>query len=152
MQHWHVVYTRPQQEFRANYELLNQRFETYIPQLGSKPLFPRYLFCRFDRDQDNWGLIRSTRGCIDLLKNGFLPISVHDTVMAAIMDFETRTDQLEAEPQYTKGQRITVTHGPFSSFEGLFQESAKDRVKVLLELFGSKREIEIPLLDIAPAA
>ncbi len=152
MRAWFVAVAKPAQEFRAQYELNNQGFETYLPTIRSKPMFPRYLFTRFDRDVDNWGTIRSTRGCIDVLKHGFLPQAVPSQAMNLIMAYKDAPESFHTNPAYQAGQRVTVIGGPFSSFEGLFQESAKDRVKVLLELFGAKREVEIRLHDIAPAA
>lgn len=67
------------------------------------------------------------------------------------MAYEDKPDDPLAEPVYAIGQRVTVTGGPFSSFEGLFQNSAQGRVKVLLSLFGSQREVELPATDIRAA-
>jgi transcriptional antiterminator RfaH len=148
---WYVAITKPAQEYRASYELLNQNFQTFIPTMKLKPLFARYIFVKFDRDKDPWGSIRSTRGCVDLLRSGYLPQSVPDPVMDALMVYKDDPDALPAEPVYTKGQRVTVCAGPFSSFEGLFQKSAQGRVKVLLSLFGTQREVEMPITDIRAA-
>lgn len=148
---WFVAVSKPAQEYRASYELLNQGFDTFIPTISLKPMFPRYLFVKFDRDKDSWGSIRSTRGCIDLLRSGYLPQSVPDSVMDALMAYKDEPDAIPAEPVYTKGQRVTVIGGPFSAFEGLFQKSAQGRVKVLLSLFGTQREVEMPITDIRAA-
>ncbi len=152
MRAWFVAVAKPAQEFRAQFELNNQGFETYLPTTKHKPLFPRYLFCRFDRDVDNWGTIRSTRGCIDVLKHGFLPQAIPESAMSRIMAYKDQPEASETDPIYQPGQRVIVVAGPFSSFEGLFQRSAQGRVKVLLSLFGAQREVDIPFSDIAPAA
>ena len=67
------------------------------------------------------------------------------------MAYEDIPEADKPEPVYSIGQRVTVTGGPFSSFEGLFQTSAQGRVKVLLSLFGSQREVELPASDIRAA-
>lgn len=72
--------------------------------------------------------------------------------MEILMAHEDKPDSGPAGITYLPGQRVMITHGPFSSFEGIFQKSANERVKVLLSLFGSQREIELPAQDIAPAA
>src|ERR1700760_217373 len=135
MRQWYCIVSKPAQEHRAAYELRNQAFEVYLPLIHSKPLFPRYLFCRFDVLTDNWGKIRSTRGCIDLLKHGFNPQRIRDQIIDAIMAFEATPEAQITPPEFTPNQRITVINGPFSSFEGLFQKSAQGRVKVLLSRF-----------------
>jgi len=150
MRHWFCAMTKPHQEARAAVELIKQDFRAYLPVLHSKPMFPRYLFVEFDRDVDNWGLIRSTRGCCDLLKTGFLPAIVPQHAMDAIMAYKPEPEIIS--PRFTDGQPVRITHGPFAGHEGLFQQEAKGRVSVLLKLLGGKRKVLIPVNDIEGAA
>jgi len=143
MINWFVVQTHSRQEARAAIELARQEFHTYLPILHSKPMFPRYLFVRFNREMDNWGVIRSTRGCIDLLRNGFLPIAVREEVIETIRSYMPPIDHTEPH-KFITGEVICVTDGAFTGFQGLFVSDHKERVKCLLEIFGGKREVEIP--------
>src|SRR6478752_551295 len=114
MMAWHVVVCRAQQEARAAIELTKQDFEVYMPILDSKPMFPRYIFTRFNREVDNWGVIRSTRGCIDLLKNGFLPAHVPQHAMDAIMASRPPEEPVETESNFAPGDTVKIASGPLA--------------------------------------
>ena len=85
MKNWYVVNTKSREEFKANLNLVNQGFNTYIPRYKKSrrharkidivyhPLFPKYLFVEFDMDMQNWACINSTVGVINLVKFGSLP-------------------------------------------------------------------------------
>lgn len=67
------------------------------------------------------------------------------------MAWEKAADVPDQDPVYYHNQKVLVSGGPFSGFEGLFQKSSHERVKVLLSLFGAMREVEVPLKDIRAA-
>ncbi len=89
-----------------------------------------------DRDTDPWGLVRSTRGCVDLLKSGFLPVPVPDDCMASIMALRDAPEPVQAQAEFTKGQRVMIVEGPCQGFEALFVSDEKKRVYALLEIMG----------------
>lgn len=138
---WHVVISKPSQEARAAIELAKQDFRVFLPILETKPMFPRYLFAQFDRDIDNWGVIKSTRGCIDLLKNGFIPANVPEKVMGAIMSYKPPAEPAEAEVTFVQGQVVKIAEGPCSGLLGIFQSDAKGRTMALLEIMGKRVEL-----------
>ncbi len=138
---WHVVITRAQQEARAAIELTKQDFEVYLPILDSKPMFPRYIFTKFNRETDNWGVIRSTRGCCDLLKTGFLPANVPTHAMDAIMSYRPSQEPTQAQTQFTKGDAVTIASGPLQGLSGLFVADKQKRISCLLEICGKRVEV-----------
>ena len=85
---WYVVYTHPREEHVAEENLTRQGFAAYWPRYRKRvsharrvqdvttSLFPRYLFVAFDPTTTGWRTIRSTRGVVDLVRNGFEPTSV----------------------------------------------------------------------------
>ncbi len=142
MQNWFVVVTRAQQEARAAIELANQNFHAFLPVMASKPMFPRYIFTRFDRDADPWGKIKSTRGCVDLLRDGYMPAKVPDRIIEAIMAFKEPVEPARGETNFTAGQTVRITEGVLSGLEGLFQGDVKNRTACLLEICG--RRVQVP--------
>lgn len=140
---WHCVVSRPQQEARAAVELANQGFRVFLPILDQKPMFPRYLFSQFDSEKDPWGAIKSTRGCVDLLKNGFTPASVPDRVIEAIMAYRPRPIETpcESETDFRAGDTVRITEGPLAGLSGLFVADKRARTACLLDLFGKKVEV-----------
>jgi transcriptional antiterminator RfaH len=146
---WHCCVTRPQQEHIAALHLANQNFRAFLPVLFSKPMFSRYLFVEFDRDKDPWGLIKSTRGCVDLLKDGYMPAIVPTRVIEAIMAYRPPQEPAEGQTEYTKGQTVKITEGVLSGLEGLFQGDVKGRTACLLEICG--RKVQVPKSTIRAA-
>lgn len=147
---WFCVHTRPQQERRAMIELTKQYFRSYLPIIDSKPMFPRYIFVEFDKDADPWGLIRSTRGCIDLLKNGFSPIPIRKSIMDAIMAYEPPPEPVQPDQTFIKDQRVRITNGILAGYEGLFEGTDKQRVQAFLTILGKR--VSVPVKDISSAA
>lgn len=147
---WHVAHTRPQQEIRAAIELTKQDFHVFAPILETKPMFPRYIFVQFDRDIDPWGKIKSTRGCIDVLKNGYRPVRVHEGIIDAIMAYKPTEAPTQADPVFQLSQKVRITHGLLQGYEGLFEGTDKQRVQAFLNILGNK--VSVPVKDIAPAA
>ena len=146
---WFVAYTKPQQEARAAVELANQDFRVFLPVMFSKPMFPRYIFVQFDRDRDPWGKIKSTRGCIDLLKDGFLPSIVPQAVIETIMAFRPPESAAQTQTQFTLGDTVQITNGPLAGLQGLFVADRKARVMALLEICGKR--VEVPRNSIRAA-
>lgn len=148
---WYCANTRPQQEHRALIELTKQGFHAYTPVFSpGKVLFPRYIFVEFDKDRDNWGLIRSTRGCVDVLKNGFQPIPIRQSIMDRIMAYEPPSEAVQADQSFAPDQRVRITHGVLAGYEGLFKGTDKQRVQAFLEILGNK--VSVPIRDISTAA
>lgn len=150
MDQWFCVVSKPQMEWRASIELAQQNFVVYLPLLASKPYFPGYLFVQMDRDTAPWGKIRSTRGCIDLLKSGYLPSPVPDHVMTAIKFRPTAPQEAtDGVPQFTRNQVVRIIEGNGEGLEGLFVKEKRKRVTALLEIMG--RQVEKPLTSIRAA-
>lgn len=156
MIHWYVIETLSHQEQLAEQELrLLDFLEVYFPTIDriirhsrrertvSRPLFPSYLFCRFDL-HDPWQRIYRTRGVHRVL-GGPTPLS--DKVVDEI---RTRTAIPISGTHFRVGDRVRVGEGSFSGQEALFVSSARMRVKVLISLLGREWEVELDKQSIQP--
>lgn len=56
--------------------------------------------------------------------------------MTAIMALRDIPQPVQAEAEFTKGQKVRIVEGPCSGFEGLFVADEKKRVYALLEILG----------------
>jgi transcriptional antiterminator RfaH len=144
----------PALPLRVLAQLLQQRIQLATRGLESRveSLFPRYLFLRTDPELNSLAAVRSTKGAVGLVRFGIEPTRVPDHVVARIQDRVDASDgfvRLEA-PEFSPGQRVRVTEGALSGWEGVFQciESG-DRVRLLLELLGCRREIVVPRAQLA---
>ena len=94
---WYVVQSKPREELRAGYFLKEKGLEVYVPLMevaitrGShsvmqrKPLFPSYLFCRFD-PEISLGHVRWTKGVVKILPESINPISVENHLVTSLLN------------------------------------------------------------------
>ena len=79
--HWYVIRTKPHQERQAEFHLRQLSVETFLPLLRHnkrirrqektvvEPLFPRYLFARFDIN-DRYRAVNYARGVLKIVEIG----------------------------------------------------------------------------------
>jgi transcription elongation factor/antiterminator RfaH len=144
---WYVVHTNPQQEDRANINLMAWQIETLNPKLRvkkynqfsgkatlvSKALFPSYIFARFKLNEQ-YSRVRFTRGVHSLVSFNDTPASVDDEVIELVRarlgddGFVNMYEELKA------GDEVIINEGRFQNFCGVFEREIEDtdRVRILL--------------------
>src|SRR5690242_6449294 len=122
---WYLVHTRPNGERKAIFNLDAQGFLTFLPQIEKtirharrlktvrRPLFPRYLFVKFDIARDRWTSIYGTVGVAGLLSQADrpvpVPVGIVERLLARHEEGITRLDR-----GLTPGQRVRILYGPFA--------------------------------------
>lgn len=165
MKQWFAVYTQPRKEDVAIEHLGRQGFEPYCPRyrkrhshagrvsLVASPLFPRYVFAAFDPDQARWQAIRSTRGVVDLVRNGLDPVPVPETILTEIRAREDEEGYvlLGNHLRLARGDKFSIAEGPFAGHVAIF-EAKRDsaRVIALLSLLGGQIVVNLPPRAVAP--
>ena len=165
MTHWYVVHSQPHGEERARLNLERQGFDVYLPKYLKhrrharrvervrRPLFPRYLFVRFDPERAQWRSINGTFGVAYLVSHGDEPIPVPDKIVDAM---QARHDDdglvvLYTPASFRLGQKLEIVDGPFAWHTGLFQRlNDNERVVLLLDLLG--RQVSVTVSPGAVAA
>ena len=154
---WFVIRTKTGEERRAEGNLLNQEIETFLPLFKNhtyrngktiqtiKPLFPNYLFARFNLDL-HYTKVRWTRGVSRVLGNregG--PVPIAEAVVQTIRDRVGKDKLIDLEDGVKEGDAVQITSGPLKDLIGVFQKkmSGKDRVKILLNLIGMEVPVQI---------
>jgi len=161
---WHVATVQPFMELTAEEHLVRQGFEPFAPRYeftrvtrGRKvtteyAYFPGYIFINFDRALTQWRSINGTRGVKQLmLSSPDSPARVRDGVVEELLmlcrgstveaaSIDRTLKRLIVTPV---GARVKLTEGPFAGHTGPVTWSKGDRVKVLLSLFGSEREMKV---------
>jgi transcription elongation factor/antiterminator RfaH len=147
VQGWFVARTKPRREM-ATAAILGQRgIEVFVPTMASRrrgsardtviePLFPGYLFARFDTDSDAWLTTRSAPGIAYFLGSDGSPSPLPDELVEAI---RARTDERVASRRvipFRQGESVLIKNGPFAGIEAVFDGclTARGRVRVLLEI------------------
>jgi len=147
--YWAAARIRTDQTKRACWHIERQGFEVYSPKCRPSrrsvrivPLFPGYLFvCIVDR----WHCLLGTYGVIDLIRSGDLPARVREDEIQRMRRQEGCDGVIELPLlRFKPGERVRVTRGAFVDRVGLCAGlSARDRVRVLFQIF--EREVPIEL-------
>ena len=169
MERWYVVHTQARAEDRAQWHLRNQGFDCFVPRCRKvrrharktdtvlEPLFPRYMFARFDMDASRWLAINSSRGVVSLLGDGKRPLPISDDFVEKLM---ADTDEQGATPLtalgvFWKGRKVRIKTGPFAGQMGEVAEvlaKGRDRVHVLLSMLGHQTGMQLPTYALETAS
>jgi len=161
---WYVAQTKPRCETRVMGHLLRRAadVETFLPRIelvrrraGGRvavlePLFPGYVFMRMRLDPMSWNAVRWTPGVRRVLGNAGWPVEVSEELIDTIAQRMAGLGFVRIGLNLTVGMRVRVMTGPFAGLEGVFERptSRAGRVRVLLDLLGAPRRLEIDPLDL----
>jgi len=139
---WYLVRTKPHKERWVCDQLAGCTAEVFLPLLRARrrlkvtlsPLFPCYLFARFDLRRDYF-TVKYTAGVHGLVSAGREPLAVP---AAIVEDLRQRGSDGAVElprKAFGRGERVKVVGGPFRGFDAIFERylSSSERVVILLE-------------------
>ena len=153
---WYVVQSKPREEERALHFLKEKGFETYLPRMEvvsvrkfknaktKKPLFPGYLFCRFEKEDEILARVRWTQGVKKLLPESANPMVVEDEIVEAIHSLEQEDGVIRQQP-LQKNDQVRIARGPMKDVLGVFDHWSSDqgRVRVLLNFINYQAAVEL---------
>lgn len=158
---WHLVQSKPRQEFRALEQLQNQGFACFLPTLNIEkvvrarlttciePLFSRYLFIQLGYVNCNWSAIRSTRGVSKLVSFGGRFATLPDVCVNALRNAQSEVRRHRFEP----GERVMITQGPFAGMDGIYQlPDGEERALILIELMNHPQKLKVAVETLRKAA
>ena len=144
---WYVVHTHVKQEERANENLLSWGVETLhakmktrrynqftgAPTYLTQPLFPRYLFAKFNA-RKQLPKIRFTRGVHNVVSFGENPAPVDDDIIDIIRSRIDENGFVKANDELKPGDKVVISAGPLRNLVGIFEREVKgsDRITILL--------------------
>jgi transcriptional antiterminator RfaH len=144
---WYAIRTHPNQEDRANNNLVAWNVETFNPHVRkvhhnpyasaqtylSKPLFPRYIFARFEVNSMLHKILY-TRGVSSVVAFGGVFAPINDEIISLIQSQVCETGFVEVGEKFKAGDRVMIEDGPLKSIVGIFKRDIKasDRVLILL--------------------
>jgi transcription elongation factor/antiterminator RfaH len=152
---WFVVHTLPHQEKRAQHQLENQSYRTFLPKREKTirharklttvvaPFFPRYMFIILDPERDQWRPVNGTIGVARLVMQGERPQPVPPGIVETLVASTGADGLLQMRPQLKVGDPVRLTHGPFAEYLGTLDRlDPGGRVRVLLDMLGRR----VPIL------
>ena len=158
MNHWFCVKTNRYKEQWVTQQLSGSCHEVYLPLLRQykkvrrqfkwvvEPLFPCYLFARFDREPA-LGKVRSTLGVATVLstsEDG--PMVVDEAIIDALRERSVNGVIEVRSVPLRPGDELEIIEGPFQGLTALFEKNLKagERIVVLLDLLSSRVRVEVP--------
>ncbi len=120
-----------------------------------RKVFPGYLLCRCDLDDDSWSVIRQTPGVTSFVGPGTKPTPLPRSEIEAIL--QVRPEGIEGlkrpKPrlEHEVGETVRVKEGPFADFSGQIAEINEDqlKLKVLVNIFGRETPVELEFSQVA---
>ena len=156
---WFVIHTKPREEFRALENLEKQGFDAYLPilkrekivkgviSIKAEPLFGRYLFVSLASQNQNFSVIKSTKGVHGLVTFGQNPSKVHNELIDAIKNLE-ETQHLKL---FEVGDQVRIIDGPLAGINGIFkQQSGEQRGHILIDFLNKHHLVTLNLSSLKP--
>jgi transcription elongation factor/antiterminator RfaH len=148
---WFAVHTRPFGEARAQGNLENQQFRTFMPKrlktirharkmsTVEAPFFPRYLFVILDLQRDQWLKVNSTFGVARLVMRGEEPHTVPGGIVEALIASSDQAGVLDLAEKLKVGGMVRLLAGPFAEQLAILEQlDDSGRVTVLLDMLGRR--------------
>jgi transcriptional antiterminator NusG len=120
-----------------------------------RKVFPGYLLCRCELDDDSWSVIRQTPGVTSFVGPGTKPTSLPRSEVEAILQVRPEGAEGQKRPkprlEYEVGETVRVKEGPFADFSGQIAEINEDqlKLKVLVNIFGRETPVELEFSQVA---
>src|SRR5688500_11204263 len=113
-------------------------------QAVQKKVFPGYILVRMELDDDSWYVVRNTPGVTGFVGSGAKPTPLDSIEVSKILAPKTE-DRPKPKLEYEVGEVVSVVGGAFAGYSGPVSaiEVDKQRVTVLLDLFGRETPVEL---------
>ena len=121
-----------------------------------KKVFPGYLLCRCELDDDSWAVIRNTPGVTGFVGPGTKPTPLSRREVEGILQVkveggESPSKRSRPRLEHEVGETVRVKEGPFADFSGQVAEINEDqlKLKVLVNIFGRETPVELEFSQVA---
>jgi transcriptional antiterminator RfaH len=162
---WYLVRSKTRQECLAEANLHRWGVESFCPQIrqtklkrGKKqavitPLFPSYLFSRFDFGRD-YRKVTYAHGVADVVMFGMTPAKVDEEIIEGIRA-KMEEGFIRLNPSsLTSGDAVRIQEGPFKGLLAVFERelTGTQRVALLLKSVSYHARLVVDRDLISPAA
>ncbi|MHB1987548.1 MAG: transcription termination/antitermination protein NusG [Acidimicrobiales bacterium] len=120
-----------------------------------RKVYPGYLLCRCDLDDDSWSVIRQTPGVTSFVGPGTKPTPLSRSEIEGILQVRPEgvegQKRVKARLEHEVGETVRVKEGPFADFSGQIAEINEDqlKLKVLVNIFGRETPVELEFSQVA---
>lgn len=161
---WYVAQTGSRQEGVAVENLERQAFQSFCPRFPKlrrharrvetvlEPLFPGYVFVRFDVSIDPWRSINGTRGVSRLVgANAARPLPMPEAAMTHVRRLCEGGAESSGVDSIRVGDPVRILSGPFAEQLATVQSlHSAGRIRVLLGILGGEAPLQLAAGAVAP--
>src|SRR5437867_10544993 len=151
---WYAIQLRPRCEKFVAVQLRNKGFEEYLPMYRSRrrwsdrvkeidlPLFPGYIFCKFDA-MDRLPIL-VIPGVISVVNFGGAPLPVEEREILAVQSVVNSGLTYGPWPFMPAGTPVRVRYGPLRGLEGFVVE-VKNRYQLIISVTMLSRSVSVAI-------
>jgi len=151
---WYALRVRPRHEKMVASALLTKGYEGFLPLYRKRsrwsdrikevmlPLFPGYLFCRFDMNKRLPILV--TPGVIQIVGIAKTPYPVDENEIASLKSIVISHLQVEPRSYLNIGTRVRIELGPLSGVEGILT-GKKGNHKLVVSISLLQRSVAVEI-------
>ena len=163
-QQWYVAETLSGKEALGLLHIRRQKFVAYCPSIrkwirrgrkqfqADRPLFPGYIFVRFDPLLAPWHSLNGTIGVKRLV--GFhdrAPRPMPEDAMRLLFQRCSSLGLISTQASYSPGQETRLVSSAFADQIATIESvDSQGRVRILLEILGSTRSVRVNRSTIVP--
>jgi transcriptional antiterminator RfaH len=160
---WFILQFKANSHHKAAKNLNQQGFETFLPLNNTtsrkatrfintlQPLFPGYMFIKFDKTEDKWHKIKNTYGVSRLITVNSSLKSIPTTFIDSLMKRYDPSGKLIPIVEMKKGDKVEILKGPFANFIATVEKyESEQRIWILMDLMGRKAKLQTPLNALEP--
>jgi transcription termination/antitermination protein NusG len=115
--------------------------------------YPGYVYIRMDLTDESWSAVRNTPNVTGFVGLTNRPSPLRTSEVASILAPVVEKKRVEAPKaqEYSVGESVTVTDGPFATLPATISEVNLDaqRLKVLVSIFGRETPVELEFNQVA---
>ncbi|MGA1861770.1 transcription termination/antitermination protein NusG [Deferribacter thermophilus] len=116
--------------------------------VSKKRTFPGYILVHMEMNTKNWHIVKSIPKVTGFV-GGRNPVPIPEQDVKVMLDL-VKEQAPRLASKFIKGDKVEVIDGPFQGFTGVIEEvnPDKEKVKVIVTIFGRQTPIELDYLQV----
>jgi len=152
---WFALSARQRREKFVTTILRRKGFETFLPFITTRrrwsdrskridePLFPGYVFCRFNLQ--NRLPVLDVPGVVSIIGVGKTPIPIDDNEMESLQCVVLSGLPTRPWDNFEVGRRVTIEQGPLKGSRGIILEHEAHRNKLIVSISLLRRSVAVTI-------
>jgi transcription termination/antitermination protein NusG len=158
---WYAIWTRSRHEKLVREQLSQKQVDVFLPTITKWsrwkdrrkkidwPLFPGYLFARFDVAEPL--TVLKCEGVVTIVGSEGLPSPIPEVEINSIRTLVNSELSYDPCPLIKEGMMVEVRHGPLKGVVGrLVRKGAHARLVLSVDLIGQAVSVEVDAADVKP--